>query len=133
MKTVGGILALLMLVTVIAVNGSRAGPLPATGAAFRQCLGEDAPSDGRCAPAGSFTAGVDEVGAGHTLDQVGYGDFGQARGGDLSAPEFWSEIHRVVFLENVLVRMALDYFFGRYTSPGPTTAHTAALIFDPVR
>jgi hypothetical protein len=85
MKTVAGILVLVMLVMVIAVSGSRAQPLPASGVAFQQCVGQDAPPDGGCGPAGLIVAGVDEVDGERAMDQVGYGDLGQAPGGDLSS------------------------------------------------
>lgn len=138
MKTIAGILVLVMLVTVVAVSGSRAQPLPGSSVAFQQCLEQASPSGDRCASAVSFVAGIDEIGGDRAMDQAGYGDFGQAHGGDLSSPEWPGALALAVFTA-VLVRAAehlVDWAFDRYWGGGLSAdlpAHVSPLIFDPIK
>lgn len=137
MKTIAGILVLVIFVTVVAVSGSRAQPLPGSSVAFQQCLELASPSGDRCASAVTIVAGVDEVGGGRDMDQAAAygGDFGQAHGGDLSSPDFWAQIARQVFevVVREVVRWALDRHFGGGGSADLTTAYAASEIFDPVK
>src|SRR5687768_12509735 len=100
---------LVILVTAIAVNGSRAQALSATSVAFDQCLGH-ARSAERCSSLGSRVGFVeDSVGA---IETGAYGDSG-LNGGDLgdhqvaelSNPELWQEIF-VHVLEAFLLAVA---------------------------
>jgi hypothetical protein len=135
MKTIAGILMLVILVTLVAVSGSRAQPLPASSVAFQQCLGQAALSDGRCTSAVGHVAGVDEFGGDRAMHQAGYGDLGHAQGGDLSSPEFWRDIGwpviKAVILE--VMRWALDRYFGGDSSADLTTEYASPIIFDPAK
>jgi hypothetical protein len=140
MKTVAGILVLVMLVTLVAVSGSRAQPLPGSSVAFRQCLEQASLSGGRCTSAVSIVAGLEEVGGDRAMDQVGYGDLGQAKGGDLSSPEWPAAVARVIgpIVVAALVRVAenfVDRMFDRYWGGGlfaDLPADVSPVIFDPV-
>ena len=138
MKTIAGILVLVMLVTVVAVSGSRAQPLPGSSVAFQQCLDQASPPGDRCASAVTIVAGVDEVGGERDMNQAAAygGDFGQ--GQDLSSPDLWQAVLAAIVVA-VAVRAAehvVDRVFDRYWGGALSAdlpAHVSPLIFDPVK
>jgi len=79
MKTMSVLTMLTVLVAGIAVNGSRAQPLPAASVAFQQCLEGEHPGN-RCRSLGKTLTAMEEAG-GHELG--GANDVGGNVGGDV--------------------------------------------------
>jgi hypothetical protein len=102
MKTLSLLLTLVLLVTVVAVNGSRAQPLPGLSTAFQQCVGHEAVLLGRCLPIGALRTGLADFGGDESVDIGGYGDAGgyydaggfydAGEGDQFSSPDLWREI-----------------------------------------
>jgi len=80
MKTVSVLTILTVLVAGIAVNGSRAQPLPAASVAFQQCLEGEHPRD-RCRSLGKTLTAMEEVGGANDLGGNVGGDIGGNIGG----------------------------------------------------
>jgi hypothetical protein len=141
MRVIAMLLTLVMFVTVLAVNGSRAQPLPGASAAYRQCVGFEAAPVGRCLPIVTLKAGFDEFGADRQADQFaagdGYGSFEQTQGEQLSSPEMWAQL-AVKFLEATVLAFAAE-LGTRLAARAIGSAHLpdsevrlSADMFDPV-
>lgn len=133
MKTIGVLLILTVLVAGVAVNGSRAQPLPATSVAFQQCLDGENRSGARCRPFGGTLIAMEEIG----LELAGArADVGEI-GGDIAGAgdDFLRDLAAraleafLVSLARVLVQ-ALIRGSGLPVSPDVSIDST---LFDPVR
>ncbi|MDR7417633.1 MAG: hypothetical protein QN178_01830 [Armatimonadota bacterium] len=141
MRVLAALLSLVMFVTVVAVNGSRAQPLPGASTAYLQCAPSEAAPVGRCLPIVTLRAGFDEFGADTQADQItagdGYGSVGQSTGEEASDPELLAQL-ALRALEALVIG-----FFGelgtRLAERAAGTAHLpetdvelTADMFDPV-
>ena len=139
MKTVSVLLILVVLVAGIAVNGSRAQPMPGTSVAFQQCLEGSGGTAERCRSLVAVLAAMEEVGvelAGSQVGDVG-GDIGGDMGGfggDLASPEFWRDVATRVldaFLGG-LIKAFVKHLVGN-SLPMHLDAQVDPALFDPIR
>jgi hypothetical protein len=138
-KTVSVLLILVVLVAGIAVNGSRAQPMPGTSVAFQQCLEGAGGTAERCRSLVTVLAAMEEVGgelAGSQFGDVG-GDIGGDMGGfggDLASPEFWRDVATRVldaFLGG-LIKAFVKHLVGS-SLPMHLDAQVDPALFDPIR
>jgi hypothetical protein len=138
-KTLSVLVVLVLLVTTVAVSGSRAGPRPAVSAAHRQCFEIAAAPAGGCSSLVSARAAFDEIGADrdvYTGDQ--FGDAGFDQGQDLSSPEFWREVlvAAVTAIAYTLAEEAAKWAaerLGGGNMPAVFDTQIPAGVFDPVK
>jgi len=138
-KTVSVLLILVVLVAGIAVNGSRAQPMPGTSVAFQQCLEGSGGTAERCRLLVAVLAAMEEVGVelgGSQVGDVG-GDIGGDMGGfggDLASPEFWRDVATRVldaFLGG-LIKAFVKHLVGN-SLPMHLDAQVDPALFDPIR
>jgi hypothetical protein len=142
-KTVSVLLILVVLVAGIAVNGSRAQPMPGTSVAFQQCLEGSGETAERCRSLVAVLAAMEEVGVELGGSQVGDvggsigGDIGGDMGGfggDLESPEFWRDVATRVldaFLGG-LIKAFVRHLVGS-SLPMHLDAQVDPALFDPIR
>lgn len=141
-KTLSVLLLLVMLVGGIAVNGSRAQPLPGTSVAFQQCLEGAGKTAGRCRSLVTTLAAMEEVGGDLVGDVTGGiggdvgGDVGGIGGdvGGVGGDDFLKDLAAKA-LEAFLVGLA-KYVVTHFVGGGlPITldAQADSTLFDPVR
>lgn len=124
MKSVAVLLIMLVLVAGVAVNGSRAQPLPETSVAFRACQYTGRLVTETCQPligvAHQFPEDADTL-AGLTAFDVGIDDIGR----------HWVDL--ITRLLQAAAREFADWYLSHFIGPVPTpgTAAVDLEIFDP--
>lgn len=138
MKTVCVLTMLTVLVAGIAVNGSRAQPLPAASVAFQQCLeGEGTPGH-RCRSLGKTLTAMEEVAAELAFASDVGGNIGGDIGGDVAAvggDDFLRDLAAralEVFLAG-LARVFVQNLIRGDGMPFSLDAKIDSALFDPVR
>ncbi len=117
------LLAVVLVIAVIAVNGSRAQPLPQVSVAAQQCPSTGGISGPLCRPLGRAVATIPE-------NELSAREDFAADGGDNSDPEWhWQALAIRVAL--VVANWAAEHFTGAYQPDAP--GRVAQTIFDPVR
>jgi hypothetical protein len=136
-KTVGVLLILTVLVGGIAVNGSRAQPLPGTSVAFQQCLQSETAPSAQCRSLNKALLAMEEIGAELAFAA---GDAGGNVGGDVggevagAGEDFLREL-AVRALEVFVVGLAkalLNAWLGGSAWPISLDAQIDSTLFDPV-
>lgn len=133
-KTVGVLLMLTVLVGGVAVNGSRAQPLPGTSVAFQQCLQGEAAPGARCRALGRTLLAMEEIGAELAFAENTAGAVGGDVGGEVAGAgdDFLREL-AVRALEVFVVGLAkalIAAWFGGSAWPIGLDGQADTTLFD---